>query len=155
MTRPLSESDPHPFQWWPDSFPTTLLKRPEPFPTMTRLLSESDLNPFRWWPDSYPKAARTLSDDDPTTPRKRTEPFPTMNRPLSDMRPYPNATRTLSDDDPKLSTNRNAPRTMGTQGATNAANEDCLGPHRTSKVRVSMVRNYHHFKDLVVVSSSN
>ena len=34
-------------------------------------------------------------------------------------------------------------------------NEDCLGPHRTSKVRVSMVRNYYHFKDLVVVSWSN
>ena len=34
-------------------------------------------------------------------------------------------------------------------------NEDCLGLHRTSKVRVSMVRNYYHFKDLVIVSSSN
>ena len=53
--------------------------------------------------------------------RRRPEPFPTMTRPLSVTQPYPNATRTLSDDDPKLSTNRNAPRTMGTQGATNAA----------------------------------
>ena len=35
---------------------------------------------------------------------------------------FPKATRTLSDDDPKLLTNWNAPRTMGTQGATNAAN---------------------------------
>ena len=34
---------------------------------------------------------------------------------------FPKTTRTLSDDNPKLSTNRNAPRTMGTQGATNAA----------------------------------
>ena len=34
-------------------------------------------------------------------------------------------------------------------------NEDCLGRHRTSKIRVSMVRNYYHFNDLVVVSSSN
>ena len=33
--------------------------------------------------------------------------------------------------------------------------EDCLGLHRTSKVRVSTTRNYYHFKDLVVVSSSN
>ena len=47
--------------------------------------------------------------------------FPKMTRPLSDTQPYPNATQTLSDDDPKLSTNPNAPRTMETQGATNAA----------------------------------
>ena len=53
--------------------------------------------------------------------RRRPEPFPTKTRPLSDTQPYPNTTQTLSDDDPKLSTNRNAPRTMGTQGATNAA----------------------------------
>ena len=53
--------------------------------------------------------------------RRRPEPFPTMTRPLSDTQPYPNATQTLSDDDPKLSTNPNAPRTMGTQGTTNAA----------------------------------
>ena len=45
-----------------------------------------------------------------------------MTRPLSDTRPYPKANQTLSDDDPKLSTNRNAPTTMDTQGATNAAN---------------------------------
>ena len=34
-------------------------------------------------------------------------------------------------------------------------NEDCLGLNRTSKVRLSTVGNYYHFKDLVVVSSSN
>ena len=34
-------------------------------------------------------------------------------------------------------------------------NEDCLGLNRTSKVRVYTVGNYYHFKDLVVVSSSN
>ena len=60
-------------------------------------------------------------NDDPTTLQKWPEPFPTMTRPLSDTQPYPNVTGTLSDNDPKLLTNRNAPRTMGTQGATNAA----------------------------------
>ena len=44
-----------------------------------------------------------------------------MTRPLSDTQPYPNPTQTLSDDDLKLSTNRNAPRTMGSQGATDVA----------------------------------
>ena len=47
--------------------------------------------------------------------------FPKTTRTLSDTQPYPNATRTLSDDDLKLSTNRKAPRTMGTQDATNVA----------------------------------
>ena len=43
----------------------------------------------------------------------------------------------------------------GTNVKRIVTNEDCLGPHQTSKVIVSMVRNHYHFKDLVVVSSSN
>ena len=40
----------------------------------------------------------------------------------------------------------------GTNVKRIVTNEDCLGPHRNSKVRVSMVRNFYYLKDLVVLS---
>ena len=50
---------------------------------------------------------------------------------------------------------KTASQCNGTYVKRMVTNEDCLALHRTSKVRVSMARNYYHFKDLVVVSSIN